>query len=430
MFTVNSPFLNPLLSARNLAWLGGFMLVFWAPFWGGHRLPIILLLGLGLFFHLQSRHILPHTRAEQRWGWILLPLLLPCLVSAPFSLTPQGSYTVCLVLALHYWVGLALLRGMDNGGHATLARWIGLTLLFWSVDGVVQLALDRDLFGVPLVPTELRITGPFIDNLHMGLFICILMPLLLWPLAPGRPWLVLLLFIFMSTVAFLSGARTNLAFTTLVALALMFRLPAWKHRAALAVLCFLPLLAVPLSPVLKERVLQRDYIPTLSNSETKVDKPLFDQVNHVLSGRLWIWDTAANMVQAHPWLGVGPAAFDTAYPDYSKRPDDPLRVANEDGHHAYHAHQMYIGVAAETGLVGLAGLLTAIFLAGRWFWTAPLAARRNAAPYMVCLAVIAFPINSQPVLFSGWWFPIVLLLLCGMLAALEDMTSTPEPVHQ
>lgn len=406
------------------------MLVFWAPFWGGHRLPIILLLALGLFFHIQSRHLFPQTRAEQRWGWILLLLLLPCLVSAPFSLSPQGSYTVCLVLAFHYWVGIALLRGMGNGGHVHMARWIGLTLLFWSVDGTIQYALGQDIFGVPLSLPELRITGPFDGNLHMGLFICVMMPLLLWPLSPTRPWLVLFLFLFMSTVALLSGARTNLAFTTLVALALMFRLPAWKHRAALAAFCFLPLLAVPLSPVLKERVLQRDYLPTFSNSEAETDKPLFDQVNHILSGRLWIWDTAANMVHAHPWVGVGPAAFDTAYPNFSKRPDDPLRIANAEGHHAYHAHQMYIGVAAETGLVGLAGLLIAIFLAGRWFWAAPLTARRNAAPYMVCLAVIAFPINSQPVLFSGWWFPIVLLLLCGMLAALEDETSVPLQAQQ
>lgn len=421
---MNSPFLDPLFSARNFAWLGGFMLIFWAPFWGEYRLPVVLLLVLGLVFHIRSRQYLPQGPAEKRWGWIFLLLLVPCLLSAPFSLSPEDSYTVCLVLALYYWIGLALLRGMGDGGHAHMALWIGLTLLFWSVDGVIQLSFGRDLFGVPLVPPELRITGPFVDNLRMGLFISVMMPLLLWPLAGTRPWLVLLLFVFMSSVALLSGARTYLAFSTLVAFALLFRLPAWKHRAALLVMCFLPLLTVPLSPALKERVLQRDYLPT---SFTQLDKALFDQVNHVLSGRLWIWDTAANMVSDRPWVGVGPGAFDAVYPRYSRLPDDPFRVANEEGKHAYHAHEMYIGVAAEVGLVGLAGLLAAVALSVYWFWAACPEARRRAAPFAVSLAVITFPIISQPVLYSGWRFPVVLLLLCGMLAALTDPAPSPPP---
>ena len=431
MFIVNWRLPSPPFSIPNLAWLGGFMLVFWAPFWGGQRVPVLFLLVLGLLLHIRTRKLIPAPTAQRRWGIIFLLLWLPCLLSAPFSLVPNASFTLCLVLLLHFWVGYALLTGLEGEGHTRLAWGIGLTLLFWSVDGAIQLTVGRDLFGVQLTPQEIRITGPFEGNLHMSLFICVMMPLLLWPLARVRPWSALFLFAFMSTVAFLSGARTSLAFSILVALMLLPRLPAWKYRAILLPFCLIPLLAIPLSPILLERVMQRDYLSVLkpSNSEVARDS-LFDKVNHLLSGRLWIWETAGNMLLAHPLVGVGPAAFDSAYPQYATRTDDPFRIAKDDGKHAYHAHQMYIGSAAETGLLGLSGLLTCIFLVGRWYRSASLAARARGAPYLACLAIIAFPINSQPVLFSGWWFPIVLLLLCGLLSALEERTARHTPTQQ
>jgi len=419
------------LTVNNLAWFGGFMLVFWAPFWSGARLPLLLLVVLGVIIHVRAGHLIPENVSERRWGTLFLLLFLPSLLASAFSLKPQASLTLCLVLFLHFWVGLALLAGLGNQGHARLARWIGLTLLFWSLDGLIQFTLGQDLFGKPLAlpeaPKAIRVTGPFGDNLHMGLFIGVMMPLLLWPLARSRPWTTLLLFLFMSTIAFLSGARTVLVFTTLAALALMFRLAAWKYRAALLALCFAPLLVVPLSPVLHERVMERDYLSAVKPSTSASKSSLYDSVNTVLSGRLWIWEAAGNMVLDRPLVGVGPGAFDSAYPNYAHRPDDYLRVANSEGKHAYHAHQMYLGMAAENGLIGLTGLLACIFLVARWFRQASPPARDRAAPYLACLAVIAFPINSQPILFSGWWFPIVLLLLCGFLAALEEQTHSRTP---
>lgn len=428
MSIVNWSIASPLLTLNNLAWLGGFMLVFWSPFWGSFRVPLLLLLALGVVMHVRSRRLVPQVDAERRLGLVFLLLLLPCLLSALYSLKPNASFTVCLVLLLHFWAGLALLSGMRGQGHARLALAIGLVLLFWSVDGSIQFILGKDLFGVPLAhpdaPKAIRITGPFGDNLHMGLFIAVMMPLLLWPLARQRPWSTLALFVFMSTVAFLAGARTNLVFTTLVALFLAFRLPAWKYRAVLPALCFAPLLAVPFSPVLHERVMERDYLSAVRPATADVKSSTYDRVNAVLSGRLWIWEAAGNMVAAHPLVGVGPGGFDSAYPSYAHRADDYLRVANSDGKHAYHAHHMYLGIAAENGLIGLAGLLAAIYWLVRWFRQAPAPARERAAPYLACLAVIGFPINSQPVLFAGWWFPIVLLLLCGFLAALEDSSPS------
>ncbi len=417
--------IKPYLTSRNLAWLAGFMLVFWQPFWGEQRLPILILLGIGIFLHARMRRLVPAGQAERRWGLIFLLLWLPCLLATPFSYHPQGSLTLCLVLLLHYWVGIALLHGLRGKGHVLLPAAIGLTLLFWTLDGFIQFGFGRDLFGMPLDTTEMRVTGPFDGNLHMGLFIVVLMPLLLWPLAKERPWTAMLLLVPLGAIAALAGARANMVFVLLVAMALLFRLPAWKHRIALLLLSLSPALAIPFSPVLQERIMQRSYV--VFGAEQGQGQPtLFERLDTILSGRMILWESAGHMLRAHPFTGVGPAAFDRAYPKFVTRANDPFRTPNADGKYAYHAHHMYVSIAAETGLIGLATFLAAIALITRWYRRAATAARAAANPYLVSLGVIAFPINSQPVLYSGWWFPIVLLLLCGLLAALEPAEAAPK----
>jgi O-antigen ligase len=229
------------------------------------------------------------------------------------------------------------------------------------------------------------------------------------------------LFIPMSAIAALAGARTNMVFVLLVAIALSFRLPSWKHRFALLLLSLSPLLVIPLSPVLQSRM----HVSTaaLSNESGEVEQSLFEKLDTISSGRMILWETAGNMLLKHPLTGVGPSAFDPAYPYFATRTNDPFRKPNEEGKYAYHAHQMYVGMAAETGLIGLAGLLACIALIVRWYRQASAPARAAANPYAVTLAVIAFPINSQPVLYAGWWFPIVLMLLCGLLVALETVPT-------
>lgn len=432
MFILNLQIPSRLLTARNLAWLAGFMLVFWAPFWSGQRLPVLILFGVGVFLHAASfrasyntsRRLLPTGQAERRWGAVFLLLWIPCLLASPFSYNLQGSLTLCLVLLLHYWVGIALLHGLQQPGHVLAARAIGLTLLFWMADGIIQFIFGRDLFGVPIDTTGMRVTGPFEGSLHMGLFIVVLMPLLLWPLARTRPWTAMLLLIPLGGTAALAGARTNMVFVILVALALMFRLPSWKHRFMLLLLSLSPALVIPFSPVLQERIMQRNY--AVLDSASRQQQTLFEKLDGLSSGRLILWESAGRMLRTHPLTGVGPGAFDTAYPKFATRANDPFRNPNADGKYCYHAHQMYISVAAETGLVGLAAFLAAIALIVRGYRQASPHAREAANPYVASLAVIAFPINSQPVLYSGWWFPIVLLLLCGMLAALES--ATPKTV--
>ena len=84
--------------------------------------------------------------------------------------------------------------------------------------------------------------------------------------------------------------------------------------------------------------------------------------------RLAHWQAALGMWRDHPWLGVGIGNYTAAYPQYAlPRWGDPLG----------HAHNYYLNIAAEAGLLGLVAYL--LFLATA-LWQAWRAALRASHP--------------------------------------------------
>ncbi|MFN8448352.1 MAG: O-antigen ligase family protein [Anaerolineae bacterium] len=70
--------------------------------------------------------------------------------------------------------------------------------------------------------------------------------------------------------------------------------------------------------------------------------------NYANVERLAHWQAALNMAQANPWLGVGFGNYEIAYPTYNLL---YWRLA------LGHAHNYYLNVFAEAGIIGLAGYL-------------------------------------------------------------------------
>jgi putative inorganic carbon (HCO3(-)) transporter len=83
-----------------------------------------------------------------------------------------------------------------------------------------------------------------------------------------------------------------------------------------------------------------------------------NDANFAIVERKAHWQAAWDMFNDHPWLGVGIGNYAAAYPAYAlPRWDDPLG----------HAHNYYLNVLAESGIVGLGAYLV---LWGAIFWTA------------------------------------------------------------
>lgn len=81
--------------------------------------------------------------------------------------------------------------------------------------------------------------------------------------------------------------------------------------------------------------------------------------NYALIERQAHWQAALNMLTAQPWTGVGFANYQPAYEQY-RLLNWPMPLG--------HAHNIYLNVAAETGLPGLAAylLLWTIIIAATW----------------------------------------------------------------
>jgi putative inorganic carbon (HCO3(-)) transporter len=82
-----------------------------------------------------------------------------------------------------------------------------------------------------------------------------------------------------------------------------------------------------------------------------------NDANYAIVERKAHWQAAWNMFDDHPWLGVGIGNYAVVYPAYAlPRWDDPLG----------HAHNYYLNVLAESGIVGMGAYLV---LWGAIFWT-------------------------------------------------------------
>jgi O-antigen ligase len=130
------------------------------------------------------------------------------------------------------------------------------------------------------------------------------------------------------------------------------------------------------------------------------------------------------MYRHHPVNGVGVRAFPAAYLEYA-RPDD-IHVAKSGGKSgATHAHNILLEVAADTGTIGLVGLILGVLLAIRhWRGSAP-ALRQDAFPYVLALALILFPLNSHFALYGTYTSSLAWFLVGLWAATLRDSPAAP-----
>ena len=383
--------------------------IIWAqPFAGGPRLTTVILMLIGLF--VVTKKLFPITDARLKKFTILLALFwIPAALSLIGSYNHQASAK--LIIALPFFIPFAagLLYLIDKHvDKKLLFNMLLAVCLFWIADGFIQLIIGYDLFGISPRDGE-RIVGPFAYHLRLSLFLAITLPLILsklesfnWPWLPG--YLAFVVFIIM-----LSGVRTDLL-TALIAIGLYIII---KKRVKLT-LMILPLVFIG-------GILASNY-SGIAESKLKTFSGIpqsYSQWNQASTYRLDAWLTAWNMYLAHPIIGVGTQAFTDAYDEY-KTPDN---FFNQKTNPISHAHHPMISIAAETGSIGLIGLLTFIWLIYKW---GAKSVNKNmwAIPWLQILILIFFPIQSMPLLFSFWWFPVVAMTILYYLAEIEAKQPT------
>jgi O-antigen ligase len=348
---------------------------------------------------------------------LFLCFWLPMLLSSFDSMAPQKSWSQSLA-ALRFLAAacsMAVLLSPPSARWRVL-RWTAFLLLFWAVDGFVQLLLGFDLFGIAMHPD--RLNALFIQKYQFfGPTLAMLSPLLLeYARREWAPWAWAVSFTLVLGAVLISGMRAGWLSMVVVLLAYVLLMFQRENRELRRMMLSIPLLAVLIlsfsyfaSPLFQQRI-ESTRTAYLADSA---------ELDEATSNRLPIFTTAWSMYQHHPVNGVGVRAFPQAYMIYAA--DDDIHIQKSGGvSGATHAHNVVLEVMADTGTIGLIGLLLGTLLAARhWLQGSP-SQRQDSFPFLLAVVVILFPLNSHFAIY-GTYTSSLLWFLLGLWAS----TSRP-----
>lgn len=376
------------------------------------RLPSALLGLLGGWLIWKQGATLFTSETARRLAIIFALLLIPILASIPTSYDWRHSSLVGLAVGLYFLVGLALVHALRaDEKRLWLAKWITVIMIVWAVDGLIQYIFGRDLLGIPLYKDG-RVTGFFArGNMSLSNILSMLLPIALWYLLRKNVLAMLAFFILAVVIAIVVGSRNALVMMSVVLIGMWLRLPR-RYSVGLIAVVLVMVGAIGLSPIMQERMQRFSGLGTMT----------FEKYDHLTSGRLTIWETAGKMIVDRPLTGVGAGMFAKVYEKYSTRPNDPFLDGGSYGR-SLPAHNVYLSIAAESGLFGLFCIIAAFVLCVKWYLKAPPSRRDLAWPFAFGLLVAMFPLSIEHTLYVHYFFPVALLLLAGMLTALEEPVS-------
>ena len=348
---------------------------------------------------------------------LLLPLFLcfwlPMVLSSFDSYDPNKSWQTSLSAVRFFMAAMSIAALLHSASlRWKVLRWNAYLLIFWAIDGYVQLAAGVDLLGISM--HEDRLNALFGDKYQFyGPTLAMLSPLLLefarrrWP-----AWAWGASFALVLGAVMISGMRAGWLAMGMVVIAyfqLMFRKENKELRRAAITLPALALAVMAISYIISPTVQER-FSRTLT-----IAQGAESSVDYALSWRLPIFKASVKMLEENPLNGVGVRAFPVAYPSYAPT-DDYHVVKHMDGTGATHAHNIVLEVMADTGGVGLAGLMLGFVLAWRaWRGMLP-ANQQEAFPYVLALVLILFPLNSHFAIYGTYTSSLVWVLI-GLAAA-------------
>jgi len=405
----------------------------------GYAEGILVLGALATLVYLMASRGSGHRPLLSVQAWALTSVLfaaywLPQLISAIDAVDAGRSLSKALTSLRHLpflWLvatAVAHPRGRRitlNGLAVIVLVWTldalietvtGTSPLFWSVDHVKQLLSGRRM--CPPDTDLSRVSGVFGPcNVKLGVVLASLSPFLLYA-AVRRfgigGWIIAAALV--GAVIVLSGMRAAWLTFALVIVCSGLHLFGWKK--ALAGLLGGTLLFGILA-------LSVPYVGQRLATTTQAMQYSHQSVDAALSGRLRVWSAAWCMYAEHPINGVGTRRFRDAFSECDPAPDRPSLWGEGP---AFHAHQIVLEIASETGTLGLLLWLAGIVLAWRAWRFAPPTARDQARPAMLAVLVTIFPLNTHLAFYSTLWGGLALMLAAlytGCLFGRMQQESTP-----
>jgi O-antigen ligase len=364
----------------------------------------------------------------RRVSTIVIPIFLcfwlPMVVSSFDSYIPQKSWTssIAALRFLAAALSMAVLLHADSARWRVI-RWTSFLLVFWAVDGFVQLIFGNDLFGIAMNPD--RLNAMFVQKYQFfGPTLAMLSPLLLEHARRNWPsWAWVASFTLILGAVLIAGMRAGwlvMGLVLIVYIGLMLRR---ENRALRKVSLSIPVLALTtiiasylVSPLFQARLEQSMIITQGSEAA----------VIAATNRRMPIFKTSLVMYRAHPVNGVGVRAFPAAYMEYADEDDIHIRLSGGKSG-ATHAHNLVLEVMADTGTIGLIGMFAGFLLVFRFWRTMTPTQRYEAFPFALALALALFPLNSHFALYGTYMSSLIWFLFGLWAACIRDDPARLDP---
>jgi O-antigen ligase len=401
-----------LLMAATLA-LFATETLFNGPFW--------IMSVTGLYLACRSRGAVFAQPQVRHLAVLFLCLWLPQLAALPDAANPVHSLENTFAYPHYFFAGVYVLTALRD--PSTLRRlevavfWI---VTAWVLDAMLQYASGASLFGYPYRPGQL--TGMFDPKIRLGHVLAVLLPVyfeIVRRHARGRAWLWLLPLL-LCAVIFLSGKRVAWVMAAVAVAGYALHLLHVRLLSLRVVLLLAVIAGIAGAGLLATNPsLARRATATLGlfSGEAK-------QMDQATSHRLPLWETALNIASDHWINGVGTRGYRYVYRDYAGEDNFFLRDGREG---QTHPHQLVLEVAAETGAIGIAGLLAFwwILLARSW---RSLHQYPVHAPWLLSGVVAWLPLNAHLAFYGSYWSSVSWWVLLPLLAApLAEIRTQPCP---
>lgn len=353
---------------------------------------------------------------------VFLCFWLPMVLSSFDSYLPQKSWgsSIAALRFLAAALSMAVLLRADSARWRVI-RWTSFLLVFWAIDGFIQLIFGQDIFGVAMHPD--RLNALFVQNYQFfGPTLAMLSPLLLeharreWP-----SWAWVAAFTLTLGAVLIAGMRSGWLLMGLVLVVYMWLMFRQENRELRKVSLSIPVFVITtiigsylISPLFQARLDQS--LALQQGSQAELDA--------ASSYRLPIFETSLEMFKAHPVNGVGVRAFPRAYMDYAAADDIHIqRSGGKSG--GIHAHNLVLEVMADTGSIGLLAMVVGFVLVLRLWRRMKPARRYEAFPFALALALMLFPFNSHFALYGTYMSSLIWILFGLWAASIEtDPVST------
>ncbi|MBD3812303.1 MAG: O-antigen ligase family protein [Betaproteobacteria bacterium] len=375
-----------------LAW--SFLLLL--PFGRSSELPVFIMAILGGILIWRHGKQIVWEGGARTFSLLFLCIWIPMALSVPDSIWFTKSLSTALTYPRIYFAGIYLIWMLrEDLARQRLLKLSAWLLLFWILDALIQAAVGYDLLGYAYPERLNGLYGP--HDWKLGLTLAMLSPIV-WEYVSrqGAKWQLALAWLGTAAVVLLASNRESW-----IVFAIATLMWSWVYAQRLGfhpVRLLIPIALIVAVAGFGTYQLNLKFAQRMNQSIEAMDFS-YEGLNAASSQRLHLWRNALTVLEHYPVNGAGVRSYRYAYPQFAEAGDPFL---SPDGTGQIYAHQLFLEVGSETGLIGVVGLLVFFVIYMREGYRLN---KKNLLGRVAWIGAFGwlFPFNTHTALYSAYW---------------------------